>query len=115
MLRKLTAVAALTVLVACVSAKEYKGNVTKIDTEKKTITAKVDDSEKTFSYTDKTEFVRGNGKTLPQTALSKLADKLGEKGMAATIATDEKDGKEVTDKDGNAVLKTVTLMGKKGK
>jgi hypothetical protein len=113
MLKKLTAVVALIVLVACVSAKEYKGNITKINTDKKTVTVKIDDADKTFSYTDKTEFVGRKGNTIPQDNLSKLADKIGERSAPATLTTDEKDGKEVTDKDGNAVLKNITLKGKK--
>jgi hypothetical protein len=111
MLRKITALLALALIVACVSAKEYKGSITKIDTDKKTVTFKVDDSDKTFSYTDKSEFVGGKG-PIPQENLSKFAGKVA--GRKATIQTDEKDGKEVVDKDGNAVIKSLTI-GKKDK
>jgi len=112
MLRKLTALLALALVVACVSAKEYKGTVTKIDTDKKTVTVKIDDADKTIAYTDKTEFVRGKGKAIPQENLSKLAEKLGDKGFAATITTDEKDGKEVVT-DGNPVATKISFAGKK--
>src|SRR5262249_21362961 len=101
MVRKIIAVAALAVVVACVSAKEYKGTMTKIDEDKKTVTVKVDDKDHVFTYTDKTEFLRGNGKAIPQEFLSKLAEKIGDKGIPTTVTTDEKDGKEV-EKDGHA-------------
>jgi hypothetical protein len=111
MLRRITALLAVALLVACVSAKEYKGSITKIDTDKKTVTIKVDDKDKTFSYTDKTEFVGGKG-PISQENFAKFAGKVA--GRNATIETDEKDGKEVTDKDGNAVLKSMKV-GKKDK
>jgi hypothetical protein len=112
MLRKIVALGALAVVVACVSAKEYTGTMTKIDEDKKTVTVKVDDKEHVFSYTDKTEFLRAkNGKAIPQEFLSKLAEKIGDKGIPATVTTDEKDGKEVV-KGGHAVATKFTV-GKK--
>src|SRR5947209_9590510 len=119
MLRKLTAVLALGFVVACVSAKEYKGTVTKIDTDKHTITAKVDGEDKTFGYTDSTEFMRqGRGgkeaKAIPSDKLGIVAERVAEKGAPATIVTDEKDGKEVV-KGGKPVASKVTIGGgKKG-
>jgi hypothetical protein len=112
MFRKLTAILALAFVVACVSAKEYMGTVTKIDTLKKTMTVKVGDEEKTFVYTDKTEMVGRKGKTITQDNLTKMADKLGDKGAPATIVTEEADGKEVA-KDGNAVATKITFGKKK--
>jgi hypothetical protein len=112
MLRTLAAVLTFASLVASASAKEYKGIATKLDSEKKTITLKIDDSEKTFSFSDSTEFLRMNGKPIPQQALSKMASRFGDKGPQVTLATDEKDGKEVT-KDGNAVASKVTFAGGK--
>jgi hypothetical protein len=112
MLRKITALLALALIVACVSAKEYTGNITKIDTDKKLVTVKIDDKEKTFAYTDKTEFLKGDGSAIPQEFLSKLGGKLGDKGRKATVTTDEKDGKEV-ETDGNAVATKFALFGKK--
>jgi hypothetical protein len=108
MLRKVAAILTLVVVVACVSAKEYKGSITKLDALKKTVTVKVGDDEKTFSYTDSTEFVGNKGKTISQDRLSKIADKLGDKGMPATIVTEEKDGTEVV-KNGNPLASKVTI------
>jgi hypothetical protein len=115
MLRRVAAVLALVLVVACVSAKEYKGTITKLDIDKKTVTVKVDGEEKTFVYSDKSEFLKGNGKSIPQEALSKLAERIGDKGIPGTVETDEKDGKEVSDKDGKVVIKSLKLMGKKQK
>jgi hypothetical protein len=114
MLRKITAVLALALVVACVSAKEYKGTVTKVDSAKKTLTVKVGDDEKTFVYSDKTEFIGRKGKAVTQEQLPKMAEKAGDRGMAATIVTEEKDDKEVV-KDGNPVASKVTFMGGKKK
>ncbi len=112
MFRKVFAALALVLVVACVSAKEYKGTVTKIDTEKKTLTVKVDDAEKTFVYTDSTEFTGGKGgKSIPADGLSKLADRVASKARPATVVTEEKDGKEVL-KDGNPVASKVQLAGR---
>jgi hypothetical protein len=114
MLRKLTALLALVFVVACVSAKEYKGSITKLDTEKKTMTVKVGDEEKTFAYTDTTEFVAGKKGALDHEKLKGFAEKLSEKARPATVETTEKDGKEEM-KDGHAVVSKVTLTrGKKG-
>jgi hypothetical protein len=109
MVRKLAAVLALVFVVACVSAKEYKGTITKVDTAKKTVTVKVDGDEKTFNYSDKTEFVKsgkgGKEKAIASADLKTWASKIGPKGAPATITTDEKDGKETVSK--------VTLGGKR--
>jgi hypothetical protein len=115
MVRNLAALFALAICVNCVSAKEYKGTATKIDTDKKTVTVKIDDTEKTFSYSDSTEFVRGKNKAVAQSDLSKLSTQISAKGVAVTITTDEKDGKEVMDKDGNLTLTKVTIGGGKRK
>jgi hypothetical protein len=114
MLRKIGAILTLLALVTCVSAKEYKGVATKIDQEKKTITVKVDDAEKTFVYTDTTDFLRPNGKPLAQSALTKIAASFGDNGPKVTIATEEKDGKEVL-KDGNATATKITVAPVKKK
>jgi hypothetical protein len=111
MLRKFTAVFALALVVACVSAKEYKGTATKLDSDKKTVTIKVDDKETTITFSDKTEFFRGTD-AIPQDFLSKVAKRVNSKGVPnAVIVTDEKDGKEVL-KDGNPVATKVTFPGK---
>jgi hypothetical protein len=112
MFRKLTAILALAFVVACVSAKEYMGTVTKIDDLKKTVTVKVGDDEKTFSYSDKTEMTGRKGKTMTVDQVSKRLQAVGDKGMAATIVTEEKDDKEVV-KDGNPVVTKITFGGKK--
>jgi hypothetical protein len=112
MLRKITAVVALAVVVACVSAKEYKGTITKIDPDKKTVTVKVDDKDKTFAYTDKSDFLKGDGSAIPHDFLSKVSERIEKKGpIPATITTDEKDGKEV-EANGNPVA-TKFAFGKK--
>ena len=112
MLRKITAVFALAFVVAAVSAKEYKGTITKVDPDKKLVTVKIDDKDKTFTYTDKTEFLKGNGTAIPQEFLSKVGDRAAKKGIPATITTDEKDGKEVIT-DGNPVATKFAFAGKK--
>jgi hypothetical protein len=115
MLRKLSGVLALTLLASLASAKEHKGTATKLDSEKKTITIKVDDVDQTFAYSDTTEFVRANGKVIDQTALIKLAGRFGgDKAPQVSITTEEKDGKEVM-KDGNAVATKVAVGGGKKK
>jgi hypothetical protein len=112
MFRKITAVLALALVVACVSAKEYKGTATKLDTDKKTVTIKVDDKETTIGYSDKTEFFRGTD-AVAQENLGKAAKRANSKGIPGIIIlTDEKDGKEVL-KDGNPVATKVTFPGKK--
>jgi hypothetical protein len=112
MVRKIIAVAALAVVVACVSAKEYVGKMTKIDEDKKTVTVKVDDKDHVFSFSDKTEFIKGkDGSSIPHEFLSKLGERAAEKGIPTTVTTAEKDGKEV-EKDGHAVA-TKFLLGKK--
>ncbi len=100
MVRKLAAVLALVFVVACVSADEYKGTITKVDLAKKTLTVKVDGDVKTLTYDDKTTFVRsakdGNEKTVAD--LKGWAAKLKSKGAAATVWTEKKDGKETVTK-----------------
>jgi hypothetical protein len=109
MLRRLAAIVALVFLVACVSAKEYKGAVTKIDSDKKTVTVKVGSDEKTFAYSDASEFVGPKG-AIPHDKLGKFAAQLtGAKGgVPATIETQEKDGKEVV-ANGHPVMSKLTL------
>jgi hypothetical protein len=108
MVRKLAAVLALAFVVACVSAEEYKGTITKVDMAKKTLTVKVDGDVKTLTYDDKTTFVRsgkdGGEKTVAD--LKAWAAKLKSKGAAATVWTEKKDGKETVTK--------VTVGGGKG-
>jgi hypothetical protein len=111
MLRKITAVLALALVVACVSAKEYKGTVTKIDVLKKTLIVKVGDDEKTFSYSGKTEFLGRKGQAVNEDRLTQISEKLG-KGVPATVVTEEKDDKEVV-KAGNPLASKVTFTGKR--
>lgn len=98
MLRKLTAVLALVLAVACVSAKEYMGTITKVDTVKKTMTVKVGDEEKTFSYSDKTVITGRKGNSMTPEQVSKQIEKGRQPNV--TLTTEEQDGKEVI-KDGN--------------
>jgi hypothetical protein len=107
---------ACTVLAAAVFtltllAKEYKGEVSKIDSTAKTITVKVDGADKVFSFSDDTAFARGK-KALDAAGLAKVAEAVAKKPAEATIESAEKDGKEVV-KDGNAVAAKVTFKGKK--
>lgn len=109
--------AALTLVlgIGTASAKEYKGTLTKIDAGKNTLTVKVGDDEKTFTFADTTEFLTGKkAKAIPKTELSKLADSLGDKGRPVILVTEEKDDKEVL-KGGKPVAAKVTLSGGKKK
>ncbi len=104
----------LSVCAFTVFAKEYKGDVTKIDTEKKLVTVKIDGEEKVFAYTDESTFVgggKGGAKTLDKDGIAKTAEKLGKRARPATIVTEEKDEKEVM-KDGKLVISKVTFGGK---
>jgi hypothetical protein len=113
MLRALTCAATLVLLCAVtLLAKEYEGTVTKLDTEKNVVTVKIGDNEKTFAYTDSTEFINAKGKAIKSEKLGKLAEKLANKAQDATLVTSEKDDKEEV-KDGNPLLKTVTFKAKK--
>jgi hypothetical protein len=114
MFRKLTAVLVLVLAVACVSAKEYMGSITKVDSVKKTMTVKVGDEEKTFAYSDKTEFIGRKGNTQTAEQVSKQVEKAAEKNrsVTVTITTEEADGKEVV-KEGNPFATKVSAAKKK--
>jgi hypothetical protein len=116
MLRTLGCTAlALVFCVVALNAKEYKNvKVKKIDTDKKTITVTIDDKDQTFTYNDKTTFLRGKEKEIKQEALTKMAERINEKGGKASFVTVEKDGKEVKE-GGKLLLEKVTFGGKKGK
>jgi hypothetical protein len=85
-------------------AAEYKGTLTAIDTDAKTIKVKIEDQEKTFKYDDKTEFVQGK-KTVETDKLKDL--KIGKKGRPVEFTTTGEGDKEVASK--------VTLKGGKKK
>jgi hypothetical protein len=86
----------LLVLIACVgglSASEIKGKITKISTEKNTITVTVDDKDQTYSVDKEAKFVvRGKKKSVQDVegGLSGLTT-----GSDATITLENKDGKDV--------------------
>jgi hypothetical protein len=108
----LTVLLALTVCAVTLSAKEYKdATVTNYDAEKNVLVAKIGDKEVTFVLTDKTSFVRANGKEIDKEKLGDSVKKMISDKRTATIVTDEKDGAEVL-KDGKPVITKVTFAKK---
>jgi len=107
---------ALILCVVVVVAKEYPdAQVTNIDVDKNTITAKVGDKDVTFAFTKDTTFGFGK-KAMDPDKLAKFAEKVvNVKGAKATIVTREEKDKEVTDKDGKPVADRVTFTFKRGK
>jgi hypothetical protein len=96
---------ALFLFVAAITAKEYKGTLTKVEGD--TVKIKIGDDEKTFLLTDKTDITNVDGDKIEKDKV-----KAGKKGKGVTIVTEEKDDKEV-EKDGKLILKSMKLQTKK--
>ena len=97
MLRKLMGLLAVAMLlcVGVVMAEEVKGKITKVDVDKKTLTVSVDGKEMTYTVADDCKFPGGKDKPGSLKSFAKAVDKAGDKGVNATIITDDK--KKVTE------------------
>lgn len=83
---------ALFVLALCtvsVLAKEYKGQATKLDNDKKEIMVKVGDKEETIKFDDKTEFTF-NGRLIKEKGLRSVAQALTMTPRNVTVETNDK-------------------------
>ena len=92
MRKLLLAVVAMFVMAGLVVAAEVM--VTKVDTEKKEVTVKDGDAEKTYMYSDKTKFMatdaKGeNAKEMKLEDFEKGTSKLGKKGLKVMVETDK--------------------------
>jgi hypothetical protein len=97
MLRKLfgTLAVAMVLCVGAVLADEIKGTIKKVDQDKKQITATVDGKEMTYDLSDDCKFPGGKDKPGSLKSFAKAVEKAGDKGVNATITTDDK--KKVTE------------------
>lgn len=103
MRKLLLALVAVFAMAGLVIAAEV--TITKFDKEKKEITVKDGDAEKTYKLSDKTKFTvtdkKGeNGKELKYEDFEKRAGKLGDKGIKAEIKTEKDEVTELTWKAG---------------
>jgi hypothetical protein len=78
-------------------AAEVKGKLVKIDDTAKTITIKVEEDEKTFTYNSDTKFVSAKGKELNEEAKKKLFEAKASKkgGREVTVITEKKGEKDI--------------------
>lgn len=98
MFRRIVAsIAVAFVAVIGLIAAEVKGKLVKVDDTAKTITIKVEEDEKTFTYNSDTKFVSSKGKDLSEEAKKKMfegkANKKG--GREVTLITEKKGEKDI--------------------
>jgi len=92
MLRKLFGMMAVAVLLcaSAVLAAEIKGTIKKVDVDGKKITVSVDGKETTYDVAEDAKLPGGKDKPGTLKGLAKAVDKAGDKGVNATITTDDK-------------------------
>jgi CubicO group peptidase (beta-lactamase class C family) len=100
-LHKVAAALAIALVVVAASGKEYKGTITRVDVQTKTVTLTKDEKDTVFAFTDQSAFLK-DGKAVPHEFLRKVAEKAAKNGVPATVTTEEKGGKEV-EEGGNPV------------
>ena len=94
-----TLVSAAVALVLCagtLSAADYKGKVTSVDTTKNTITISVDGKDMTFTVTPSTTFSSPNKKLNEKLETAKLSCKVFTAKKLPTVTITSDDGKKAT-------------------